>query len=467
MPARTAPSGGEKPQEKVPATRRRVATAKTPEAIATWAQAVVQRYAPEIADILGVAGFPNISINMDMGTDPGVAQPGAGWASEGTINLSYEYMRHHPLNAGLIVHEAAHVIMAWALPGMAATYDAKSDWLYEGIAEYVKNRLVPGASSGAGRPRSGYGNSADFLAWLEQRKPGTIKLLFGVAAMGQLPSVVAKERVLGAPLADLITAYRADRGLPVADPEHRALMRGFYAGTRHQAPGPGGKQKPLGPPREHKETLNRWESWANDAYYNTLFGEIYFEGATLQEAHAEALRQAAKYGVLPFHVVSGGQTAMLGQQEMVEEADAMGTGLVPPGMMPYTPGGGPLPEVRKQTGTATQLPQGGAQQVNQALAALPQNQAAQTAVLPPIEYAPERGRARTGGPADEDEQILFAPTERRGEPITAGIGPRGKGPLPADLWTWLPALIDAAVDPTAPPQLKALVELIASRIERG
>ena len=134
------------------------------------------------------------------------------------------------------------------------------------------------------------------------------------------------------------------------------------------------------------------------------------------------------------------------------------------------------PIIRKGTGKATQLAQGAAKKLNEAIAAIPEvpetpapaPQPAQVpAELPPIEYAPERGRARMGGPADEDEQILFAPTERRGEPITAGIGPRGKGPLPADLWTWLPALIDAAVDPTAPPQLKALVELIASRIERG
>jgi len=135
------------------------------------------------------------------------------------------------------------------------------------------------------------------------------------------------------------------------------------------------------------------------------------------------------------------------------------------------------PIVRKGTGKATQLAQGAAKKLNEAIAAIPEPVAppepaqaapeAAPAELQPIEYAPARGRARAGGPADEEEQILFAPTERKTEPITAGISARGKGPLPADLWSWLPALIDAAVDPTAPPQLKALVQLIADRIERG
>jgi len=131
------------------------------------------------------------------------------------------------------------------------------------------------------------------------------------------------------------------------------------------------------------------------------------------------------------------------------------------------------PIVRKGTGKTTQLPQGAAQQLNEGIAAIPAPPEApapqpvvEAAPLEPVEYASAQTRARSG-PVDEEEQILFAPTERKTEPITAGISARGKGPLPPDLWNWLPALVDAAVDPTAPPQLKALVQLIADRVERG
>lgn len=136
-----------------------------------------------------------------------------------------------------------------------------------------------------------------------------------------------------------------------------------------------------------------------------------------------------------------------------------------PAKGPITPA-----EVRKGPPGPDQLPQGEAQEVNEALEGVREQAAAnapEEEELPPVEFAPEEKVVDERGAESEEDKYLFAPTQRPQESITRGITPRGRGPLPADLWDWFPAMIEAAMDPTAPPQLKALVAIIADRIERS
>ena len=59
-----------------------------------------------------------------------------------------------------------------------------------------------------------------------------------------------------------------------------------------------------------------------------------------------------------------------------------------------------------------------------------------------------------------DEQFLYGPDQG-----AAPLGPpRAKAPIPERVWKAMPALVQAAKDPDAPPAVLALVRLLNNRI---
>lgn len=133
------------------------------------------------------------------------------------------------------------------------------------------------------------------------------------------------------------------------------------------------------------------------------------------------------------------------------------------------------PVVRKgkaQDIMAEQLPQGAATELNEANAAIPDEN-----VPPPAGRHQQENFADQGPPegvtfdtrpqdlgnlADEEDQILFGPTERPEEPITAGFSQ--KLPPPDDIFDWLPYLITASRDPHAGQGVRQLLRSIVSHL---
>jgi hypothetical protein len=65
--------------------------------------------------------------------------------------------------------------------------------------------------------------------------------------------------------------------------------------------------------------------------------------------------------------------------------------------------------------------------------------------------------------ADEDEELLYGPTSRPNDPMQRGVTQVGKPP-PQNIMRQLPALIEAARQPDAPPQLIAFLQLLLNQL---
>ena len=130
-----------------------------------------------------------------------------------------------------------------------------------------------------------------------------------------------------------------------------------------------------------------------------------------------------------------------------------------------------------QPGQGEQLPQGEASQLNEGAAQAKKNAsdlAGQNQAGPADQYQPapvafsEPPKDSTPAmPTGEDDQMLFGPTERPVEPITAGRAPVGYQPPPKDIGSWLPTLQEAAADPNAPESIKNLFKLVVYHMNQG
>ncbi len=121
------------------------------------------------------------------------------------------------------------------------------------------------------------------------------------------------------------------------------------------------------------------------------------------------------------------------------------------------------PDFVKGTGP-DQLPQGEAKQLNDQLASTPpppdtaqpvapqQQQQALPAAASPNDYQPQFT------PQNEGDQFITGPTTRPNEPQT--VGAHQQLPVPQAVLDAMPAFVEAAQAPDAPPQLQALVQLI-------
>lgn len=135
-----------------------------------WAESLCERYATEIAELIGVDKPPSVRIRVEP------SGPGAAWTNGTEISLSYAWFAGHPDDDGGVLHELTHAIMR------APVYDATTMWLVEGLADYVRDELGHDAPwtfahYEPGMATAGYQTTAHFLRWLDNTHPGTVKEL--------------------------------------------------------------------------------------------------------------------------------------------------------------------------------------------------------------------------------------------------------------------------------------------------
>ncbi len=134
---------------------------------------------PKIATLLPSEGFatPN---EVTLYFDP--AMKGVAHAANGRITISAAFVREHPDDWGMVVHELTHVVQAYPAGGPG--------WLVEGIADYI--RIVKFEPQ-APRPKltrlasykDAYKTTAMFLEWIEvKHKPGLVKELNAILRQG-------------------------------------------------------------------------------------------------------------------------------------------------------------------------------------------------------------------------------------------------------------------------------------------
>lgn len=126
------------------------------------------------------------------------------------------------------------------------------------------------------------------------------------------------------------------------------------------------------------------------------------------------------------------------------------------------------PEVKykQNAGTPDQRPQGAAGDLNEGLAAVPDQEAA---IVPEeegeLELALPEDNEPVYQPITDEDDFIFGATTRPNEPES--FGAVSSRPLrPANVESWLPALDEAASALDAPPQVKALAKLVHYHLER-
>jgi hypothetical protein len=134
---------------------------------------------PKIAALLPSEGF-EAPREVTLYFDP--AMKGVAHAANGKITISAAFVREHPDDWGMVVHELTHVVQAYPPGGPG--------WLVEGIADYI--RIVK-YEPDAPRPRldaakasykDAYKTTAMFLEWTEKHHAPQLVVKMNAALRG-------------------------------------------------------------------------------------------------------------------------------------------------------------------------------------------------------------------------------------------------------------------------------------------
>ena len=167
----------------------------------SWAEGLYERYAADIAALMGAEEVPTITIHVER------LGPGAAWTNGTDVFLSKPWFTQHPDDIGGVLHEFTHAIMR------APTYDETTIWLIEGLADYVRDEAghdAPWTQAHyePGKAMAGYQTTAHFLRYLERTHPGTIKRL-AQALMADTYAPDLFRQCTGKPLAVCVSDYEA------------------------------------------------------------------------------------------------------------------------------------------------------------------------------------------------------------------------------------------------------------------
>jgi hypothetical protein len=182
-----------------------VDTSEVPE-LAEWghdAKLLVEKWHPRIAGMLPSDGFrPPAEVRLVFKKD----MKGVAYASGRTITIAAKWVKAHPDDFGMVVHELTHVIQSYRRGGPG--------WLVEGIADYVRFAHFEPMTRITVNPKrakytDGYRTTAKFLAWAESSHDRElVKKLNEALRAGRYREDLFKERT-GKTLDQLWAAFLA------------------------------------------------------------------------------------------------------------------------------------------------------------------------------------------------------------------------------------------------------------------
>ncbi len=142
-----------------------VDTSEVPE-LAQWgeqAKALVETWHPKIAELLKSDGYkPPMELKLVFKKD----MKGVAFASGRTITIAADWVKAHPDDLGMVVHELTHLIQSYP--------PSREGWLVEGIADHIRFiHFEPQTKLTLRNPktasyRDSYRTAAMFLAWVEK-----------------------------------------------------------------------------------------------------------------------------------------------------------------------------------------------------------------------------------------------------------------------------------------------------------
>lgn len=136
------------------------------------AKATLTTWYPKIANTLAWPSYSPPS-RITLKVDP--AYTGVAYASGSVITVGAAYLRAHPNDMGLFVHEATHVIQQYG--------SYQPNFIVEGMADWTREQMFndrnPAAPNAFALYNDGYGTSAYFLQWIASTyaAPGLVRSL--------------------------------------------------------------------------------------------------------------------------------------------------------------------------------------------------------------------------------------------------------------------------------------------------
>jgi hypothetical protein len=185
------------PQTRQPATQIIVEASESPD-LQSWmdaGRATLDAWLPRIVALLRDPSFvPPLRVRLVLKKGmKGVAATGGN-----TIRVAEPWIRAHPEDVGMLIHEMTHVVQAYPR--------AEPGWVTEGIADYVRFLVYePGREFARidpvrSRYSDGYRTSAAFLGFVEKRYgPGFIAWLNAAMRAGAYRDELFREQT-GKPL---------------------------------------------------------------------------------------------------------------------------------------------------------------------------------------------------------------------------------------------------------------------------
>ncbi|WP_158261200.1 MULTISPECIES: basic secretory protein-like protein [Pirellulaceae] len=179
------------PQEPaLPELKVIVDTSEVPE-LKEWgdnASKLIREWHPKIAEMLQQEGFtPPQEIRVVFKKD----MEGVAHTIGNQIVIAGNWVKQHPEDNGMVIHELVHAIQAYPRGGPF--------WLVEGIADYIrfyqyepKTRLR-GIDPERQSYRDGYRTSAQFVAWLEKTHPGIVQKINEAIRKNEYQNVMIRE----------------------------------------------------------------------------------------------------------------------------------------------------------------------------------------------------------------------------------------------------------------------------------
>lgn len=133
-----------------------------------WAQKareLCEKWYPVISDLLASKDFtPPQEVRLVFREE----KKGIAYTSGAKITIVADWIRKHPEDFGMVIHELCHVVQSY--PGGVG-------WITEGIADYVRYfkfepKPAPPKISSKASYKEGYKTTATFFAWIEKSRDG-------------------------------------------------------------------------------------------------------------------------------------------------------------------------------------------------------------------------------------------------------------------------------------------------------
>ncbi|WP_146119048.1 basic secretory protein-like protein [Blastopirellula marina] len=149
---------------------------------------LIREWHPKVTKILKQEGYtPPQEVRVVFKKD----MDGVAYTVRNQITIAGDWVKQHPEDTGMVIHELAHVIQQYPRGGRS--------WLVEGIADYVrfykyepKTRLR-GINPERQSYREGYRTSAQFIAWLEENNPGFVQKVNEALRKGEYRNTMIRE----------------------------------------------------------------------------------------------------------------------------------------------------------------------------------------------------------------------------------------------------------------------------------